>query len=367
MTGIEPACPAWEAGAYHWLHRRAGARDALQRPPRRRKSNPTAPPVRSAPPAIAAGPAGTLTRAALRPRHPSRDRRRTGPARPVGTRDGPPSSIDVRLDKFFRMFDNHRYPVIDPSLDQADLTRLVEVDPAEGFVLHPGEFVLGSTLEMVALPDGLAARVEGKSSLGRLGLLTHATAGFVDPGFTGHVTLELWNVATLPIMLWPGMKIGQLAFFRLSSSPRTLTAPRCTARTTRASAGPRPAAASRTSTERTSEQSVTRWAPNPCDTPRAGTSHTSQERTTAAAPANDRRVRPGRLAPAGAGRCPARRLARHRGRRRCRAARPRAEHPEGVVLGAARRRAGQPDAGGLVAHGRAADGAVRVDDRAAGR
>ena len=105
-----------------------------------------------------------------------------------------------------------------PAADQADLTRLVEVDPQEGFVLHPGEFVLGSTLETVSLPDDLAARVEGKSSLGRLGLLTHATAGFVDPGFTGHVTLELSNVATLPIMLWPGMKIGQLAFFRLSSS-----------------------------------------------------------------------------------------------------------------------------------------------------
>ena len=128
-----------------------------------------------------------------------------------------PSSVDVRLDRYFRLFDNHKYPVIDPSLDHADLTRLVEVDPAEGFVLHPGEFVLGSTLEMVALPDDLAARVEGKSSLGRLGLLTHATAGFVDPGFSGHVTLELSNVATLPIMLYPGMKIGQLCFFRLSS------------------------------------------------------------------------------------------------------------------------------------------------------
>lgn len=128
-----------------------------------------------------------------------------------------PSSVDVRLDKFFRLFDNHKYPVIDPAQDQPDLTRLVEVEPAEGFVLHPGEFVLGSTYETITLPDDLAARVEGKSSLGRLGLLTHATAGFVDPGFSGHVTLELSNVATLPIMLWPGMKIGQLAFFRLTS------------------------------------------------------------------------------------------------------------------------------------------------------
>ena len=128
-----------------------------------------------------------------------------------------PSSIDVRLDKFFRLFDNHKYPVIDPSLDQPELTRLVEVSSDDGFVLHPGEFVLGSTLETVTLPDDLAARVEGKSSLGRLGLMTHATAGFIDPGFSGHLTLELSNVATLPIILWPGMKIGQLCFFRLSS------------------------------------------------------------------------------------------------------------------------------------------------------
>ena len=128
-----------------------------------------------------------------------------------------PSSVDVRLDRYFRLFDNHKYPVIDPAQEQPELTRLIEVDPGEGFVLHPGEFVLGSTLEQVTLPDDLAARVEGKSSLGRLGLLTHATAGFVDPGFSGHVTLELSNVATLPIMLWPGMKIGQLCFFRLSS------------------------------------------------------------------------------------------------------------------------------------------------------
>jgi dCTP deaminase len=128
-----------------------------------------------------------------------------------------PSSIDVRLDRYFRLFDNHKYPYIDPAEDQPDLTRLVEVEQGEPFVLHPGEFVLGSIYETVTLPDDVAARVEGKSSLGRLGLLTHATAGFVDPGFTGHVTLELSNVATLPIKLWPGMKIGQLCFFRLSS------------------------------------------------------------------------------------------------------------------------------------------------------
>jgi len=128
-----------------------------------------------------------------------------------------PSSLDVRLDRFFRLFDNHRYAHIDPAEEQSELTRLVEVEGDEPFILHPGEFALGSTHEQVSLPDDVAARLEGKSSLGRLGLLTHSTAGFVDPGFVGHVTLELSNVATLPIKLWPGMKIGQLCFFRLSS------------------------------------------------------------------------------------------------------------------------------------------------------
>ena len=128
-----------------------------------------------------------------------------------------PSSVDVRIDRYFRLFDNHKYPVIDPSQEQPDLTRLIEVEPDDPFVLHPGEFVLASTFEVITLPDDVAARLEGKSSLGRLGLLTHSTAGFIDPGFSGHVTLELSNVATLPITLWPGMKIGQLCFFRLSS------------------------------------------------------------------------------------------------------------------------------------------------------
>jgi dCTP deaminase len=128
-----------------------------------------------------------------------------------------PSSIDIRLDRYFRVFENHRYPHIDPAEDQPELTRLVEPKGDEPFILHPGEFVLGSTYEVVTLPDDIAARLEGKSSLGRLGLLTHSTAGFIDPGFSGHVTLELSNVATLPIKLWPGMKIGQVCFFRLSS------------------------------------------------------------------------------------------------------------------------------------------------------
>jgi dCTP deaminase len=128
-----------------------------------------------------------------------------------------PSSVDVRLDRSFRLFDNHRYAFIDPAIDQPELTRLVEVGTDEPFILHPGEFVLAATYEEISLPDDIAARLEGKSSLGRLGLVTHATAGFVDPGFSGHVTLELSNVATLPIKLWPGMKIGQFCFFRLSS------------------------------------------------------------------------------------------------------------------------------------------------------
>jgi dCTP deaminase len=128
-----------------------------------------------------------------------------------------PSSVDVRIDRYFRVFENHRYPHIDPAQEQAELTRLVEPDGDEPFILHPGEFALASTYEVVTLPDDIAARLEGKSSLGRLGLLTHSTAGFIDAGFSGHVTLELSNVATLPIKLWPGMKIGQLCFFRLSS------------------------------------------------------------------------------------------------------------------------------------------------------
>ena len=132
-----------------------------------------------------------------------------------------PSSFDVRIDRFFRLFDNHKYAHIDPAEQQDDLTRLVEVAADEPFILHPGEFVLGSTYEFVKLPDNIAARLEGKSSLGRLGLVTHSTAGFVDPGFHGHVTLELSNMATLPIKLWPGMKIGQLCFFQLSSPSET--------------------------------------------------------------------------------------------------------------------------------------------------
>ena len=127
-----------------------------------------------------------------------------------------PSSVDVRVDKLFRVFRNSRYPFIDVKQEMEELTELVEIDPEEAFILHPGEFVLGSTLERITLPDDLVARLEGKSSLGRLGLLIHSTAGFIDPGWDGHVTLELSNVANLPITIYPQMKIGQISFVQLS-------------------------------------------------------------------------------------------------------------------------------------------------------
>ena len=123
-----------------------------------------------------------------------------------------PASVDVRLGDEFLVFRNHTLEVIDPFNKPTDLNERVLVAEGNAFILHPGEFVLGTTRETVGLPDNLVARVEGKSSLGRLGLLIHATAGFVDPLFKGQVTLELSNVATLPIKLWPGMRIGQFSF-----------------------------------------------------------------------------------------------------------------------------------------------------------
>ncbi len=128
-----------------------------------------------------------------------------------------PSSVDLRVDSSFRVFENHRYPHIDPRTPQEDLTSLVEVPDGEAFVLHPGEFVLGATFERVRLGNDIVARLEGKSSLGRLGLLIHSTAGFVDPGFDGYLTLELSNVANLPIAIYPGMRIGQISFYQLST------------------------------------------------------------------------------------------------------------------------------------------------------
>jgi dCTP deaminase len=128
-----------------------------------------------------------------------------------------PSSVDLHLDRRFRVFRNSRYPYIDVRTDQPELTELVEIGGDDPFILHPGEFVLGSTFERVELPNDLVARLEGKSSLGRLGLLIHSTAGYVDPGWEGNLTLELSNVANLPITLYDGMKIGQISFQRLSS------------------------------------------------------------------------------------------------------------------------------------------------------
>ena len=128
-----------------------------------------------------------------------------------------PSSIDLRVDRYFRVFRNHTTRVIDVKENQEDLTELVEIADGDCFILHPGEFVLGSTAERLVVPDDLVARIDGKSSLGRLGLLIHSTAGFVDPGFDGHITLELSNVANLPITLYPGMKIGQVSFLRMTT------------------------------------------------------------------------------------------------------------------------------------------------------
>jgi dCTP deaminase len=128
-----------------------------------------------------------------------------------------PSSVDLHVDRYFRLFRNHTSRVIDVRESQEDLTELVDTgdDP---LILHPGEFVLGSTLEQVTLPDDLVARLEGKSSLGRLGLLIHSTAGFVDAGWDGHLTLELSNVASLPITVYPGMKIGQISFLQMTTA-----------------------------------------------------------------------------------------------------------------------------------------------------
>ncbi len=136
---------------------------------------------------------------------------------PYDPKDLQPSSVDLHLDRRFRVFRNNRYPYIDVRASQPDLTELVTVEDDEPFILHPGEFVLGQTLEWVELPSDLVSRLEGKSSLGRLGLLIHSTAGYVDPGWKGNLTLELSNVANLPIALYHGMRIGQISFFQMSS------------------------------------------------------------------------------------------------------------------------------------------------------
>ena len=136
---------------------------------------------------------------------------------PLDERCIQPSSIDVKVSNLFRVFRNHTAGIIDVKQDLEDLTEMVVVDPDGVFMLHPGEFVLGSTLERITVPDDLVARIEGKSSLGRLGLLIHSTAGFIDAGFDGHITLELSNVASLPITIYPGMKIGQISFVQMTT------------------------------------------------------------------------------------------------------------------------------------------------------
>jgi len=138
--------------------------------------------------------------------------------RPYDPADLQPSSVDLHLDRTFRVFRNNRYPFIDVRQRQPDLTEMLRIENDEQFILHPGEFVLGQTLEWVELPDDLVARIEGKSSMGRLGLLIHSTAGYVDPGWRGNLTLELSNVANLPIALYFGMKIGQISFLALTSA-----------------------------------------------------------------------------------------------------------------------------------------------------
>jgi dCTP deaminase len=140
---------------------------------------------------------------------------------PVSDADIQPSSVDLHIDRYFRVFRNHSMRVIDVKENQEELTELVEIGEDDAFILHPGEFVLGSTHERVSLPTDLVARLEGKSSLGRLGLLIHSTAGFVDAGWDGHLTLELSNVANLPITLYPGMKIGQISFLRMTTPADT--------------------------------------------------------------------------------------------------------------------------------------------------
>ena len=190
-----------------------------------------------------------LPRGALRPVDPRRARAKGGSSSiPSDPGCIQPSSVDLHVDRYFRLFRNHSMRVIDVREDLEDLTELVDVPDGDALILHPGEFVLGSTLERVALPDDLVARLEGKSSLGRLGLLIHSTAGFVDAGWDGHLTLELSNVANLPITVYPGMKIGQISFLQMTTAAeQPLRFGRAWVRSTRANGGRLPAGTSRTS------------------------------------------------------------------------------------------------------------------------
>jgi len=136
---------------------------------------------------------------------------------PLGDDCIQPSSVDLHIDQYYRVFRNHSQRVIDVKEVQEDLTELIDVGLDTPMILHPGEFLLGSTTERIMLPDDLVGRLDGKSSLGRLGLVIHSTAGFIDAGWDGHITLELSNVANLPITLYTGMKIGQISFFQMTT------------------------------------------------------------------------------------------------------------------------------------------------------
>ena len=141
---------------------------------------------------------------------------------PLDSSDIQPASVDLHLDRKVLVFTNSRQPYIDVKESLENLTELVEIQNGNPFILHPGEFVLGSTVEHIELPEDLVARLEGKSSLGRIGLVIHSTAGFVDPGWKGHLTLELSNLARLPITLYYGMKIGQISFLQLTTPAERL-------------------------------------------------------------------------------------------------------------------------------------------------
>jgi dCTP deaminase len=210
MRGIEPPSQAWEACVLPLNHIRRGDPKVSPRA-LRDSSNPSAR-GRSRP--VVGSPGMILSDRSIR-EEIALGRVEIDPYDEACVQ---PSSVDLRVDRRFRTFHNARYPFIDVKKEMAGLTELVEVEGEEPFILHPGEFVLGSTLERVRLPDDLVARLEGKSSLGRLGLLIHSTAGYVDPGWDGYLTLELSNVANLPITIYPGMKIGQISFFRLSTA-----------------------------------------------------------------------------------------------------------------------------------------------------
>ena len=211
MRGIEPPYSAWEADVLPLNYIRAAGQRASPVPVGAHRLAARSPPSPATPLA--------MVRAVILSDRSLRESIELGRivVEPFDAATIQPSSIDVRVDGLFRVFRNHTSGVLDVKQDLSGLTELVEI-PADGvFMLHPGEFVLGSTLERVALPDDLVARIEGKSSLGRLGLLIHSTAGFIDAGFDGHVTLELANVASLPITIYPGMKIGQISFMEMST------------------------------------------------------------------------------------------------------------------------------------------------------